>query len=40
MGFIGEGFYKWGLFAAKRPFTVILMGIVIVCIGFTGFLNS
>jgi len=40
MGYIAEGFFKWGLWSAKRPLTAILMGVVVVIIGFTGFINQ
>jgi fumarate reductase subunit D len=40
MGFIAEGFFKWGLWSAKRPYTAIFMGVVLIIIGFTGFINT
>lgn len=40
MGYLAEGFYKWGLWSARRPLTSILMGVVVIIIGFCGFLNS
>jgi len=40
MGFIGKAFYAYGLWAAKKPFTAIFIGILVVVIGAVGFLNE
>jgi hypothetical protein len=39
MGYLAEGFYRWGLWSARRPLTSILIGVVIVIVGFVGFIN-
>jgi hypothetical protein len=39
MGFIAEGFFSYGLWAAKRPFIAILMGLCLVIVGYCGFIN-
>jgi hypothetical protein len=40
MGFIGKVFYKYGLWAARNPFSAIFMGITVIMIGSLGFINS
>jgi hypothetical protein len=40
MGYLADGFYKYGLWAATRPLTAIFIGVVFVVIGFVGFINS
>jgi hypothetical protein len=40
MGYIGEFFYHYGLWSAKRPLISILIGTLFVIIGFCGFINS
>ena len=40
MGYLAQGFYKWGLWSASRPFASIFIGILVVTIGTVGFLNS
>lgn len=40
MGYVGDIFFKWGFWAAGRPLVSIFIGLVIVIIGTTGFINS
>jgi hypothetical protein len=40
MGYLANGFYKWGLWSASRPFTAIFIGAIVVTIGTVGFINS
>jgi hypothetical protein len=40
MGYLANGFYKWGLWSASRPFTSIFIGAMVIMIGTVGFLNS
>jgi len=40
MGYVSELFYKWGYWSASRPLTSIFIGLTIVILGMTGFINS
>jgi hypothetical protein len=40
MGYLANGFYRWGLFSASRPFTAIFIGAIVVALGTVGFINS
>lgn len=40
MGYVSGLFYKWGYWSASRPLTAIFMGLTIVILGMTGFINS
>jgi len=40
MGYLANGFYKWGLWTATRPYTAIFIGAIVVTIGTVGFINS
>ena len=39
MGFVSNVFYHTGKASARRPWTSIFIGLIIVCIGSLGFYN-
>ena len=39
MGYLGKVFYTYGLWSAKKPFSAIFIGVVLIMIGSIGFLN-